>query len=271
MISAGRMLSVCALTLILASCGDRGALPAAGAGAAAAVSRTDLDRTAKLRIVFAHQSVGQNILDGLRTLVAEQGSGLRILETRRPPAGEPGLFHFKVGQNGAPEGKIQDYVQTVSSDPADIDVALLKLCFIDFNAASDPRRLAQDYADAIQRLQAARPQTRFVAITAPLTTVQTGPKAWIKRLLGQSPAGYDSNLRRQAFNDVLRQRFPHNRLFDLARLESTAGGAPIGFEVNGQHVEALDPALSSDGGHLNARGARLAASALVHFLSAPTS
>jgi hypothetical protein len=80
--------------------------------------------------------------------------------------GESGLFHFKVGENGAPEGKISDYVRTLSADSGDIEVAMLKLCFIDFNEARDAHKPALRCADAIERLQMQHPHTRFVGHAA---------------------------------------------------------------------------------------------------------
>ena len=148
-----------------------------------------------------------------------------------------------------------------------MDVAVLKLCYIDFTADTDGRALAGKYTTAMNALQHQYPQTRFVAATAPLTTVQTGPKAWIKILLGRKPAGYLENARRADFNDQLRSTVSEAVLFDLARLEATAAGSQNTFDLDGRTIESLDPALTSDGGHLNESGEKSIAAAFVRFLA----
>jgi hypothetical protein len=250
----------------LAACSD----PSTTSEVAAvqAISRADLEAAASKRVVFAHQSVGNDILDGVRALAGREGVSFNIVETRSAPATGGGIFHFKVGENGAPERKLQDYMRTFEqAGGAGADIALVKLCYIDFSPDTDPVKLASDYIDTVKALQGRYSQTRFVAVTAPLTTVQTGPKAMIKKLLGRSPGGYAENAVRQQFNDELRRQFPAGSLFDLAKLEADAGGSEHSVEVDGRRVQALQPAITSDGGHLNDNGKLLVASSFVEFLS----
>jgi lysophospholipase L1-like esterase len=209
-----------------------------------------------MRILFAHQSVGFDILDGIRTIASADKLEINIQETRTPPATGPGLFHFKVGHNEAPYEKIADFSRTVESGAVSgMDAAILKLCYIDFSADTDAPALARKYIDTLKAAQAANPGTAFIAVTAPLTVTQTGPKAWVKQLLGRAPAEAVENARRHAFNERLRAEIPAGRLFDIAKLES--GSVP----------ESLDPRLTVDGGHLNDRGKSIVASAFIQFLA----
>lgn len=231
----------------------------------------DLAELADKRIVFAHQSVGNDILEGVRSLASRQGSTLNITEERSAPADWKGIAHFKVGLNGDPQGKIADFADAMGSNafPA-ADVAIFKLCYIDFDdSAADPAKLAKSYGDTLERLQAQFPATRFVASTAPLTTIQTGPKAWVKKLLGRTPSGYEENFRRHVFNEQLRSRFGSDRLFDIAKLEASGGGnhSPTVFEFKSQRIEALDPALTYDGGHLDDAGKAAVAAQFVKFIA----
>ena len=130
----------------------------------------------------------------------------------------------------------------------------------------DPQ-IATAYVQTLENLQSRNPQTRFVAVTTPLTTIQTGPKSWVKRLLGKTPAGYIENAKREEFNAVLRRKFGTDRLFDVAKLESQGGAVPVVFDYEGRHFDALDPALSSDGGHLNDAGKRVVGSGFLKFLA----
>jgi lysophospholipase L1-like esterase len=59
------------------------------------------------------------------------------------------------------------------------------------------------------------------------------------------------------------------KLFDLALVEATRpDGQRQVVEWKGRAVEAMTPAYTDDGGHLNAEGRRRVASALVTFLAA---
>jgi len=255
-----------AALLILAS------LPAVVAGGSVAkeppmmdtkVTAAEWQAVAGLRVVFGHQSVGRNLLDGLRSLAAEAQVPLAVTESRSP-TGAAGLTHFAVGANGDPLGKIRDFAAVVDSAGADVaDIALMKLCYIDFSGGADPGQVAAAYCDTLDALAARHPRTRFVAVTVPLTTVQTGPKALVKRVLGRIPDGYAENARRQIFNDVLRARDGGRHLFDLAALEAE----PTGRRHEDRDIQCLDPKLTSDGGHLNDAGARRVAAQFVRFLA----
>lgn len=233
----------------------------------APVSKAEIAAAAGKRVIFAHQSVGNDILDGARALATDAGVPLNVVESREPPSDANGIFHFKVGTNGVPLGKIEEFRNTLSQQLADVDVAVVKLCYIDFNRSTDAAQIATAYVQTIDELQQRHPQTVFAAMTAPLTTIQTGPKAWIKRLLGKAPAGYVENAKREQFNAVLRQRFDESRLFDVARIEARSGQAAATFEYEGRQLDALDPGLTSDGGHLNDAGKRVVGSAFVKFLA----
>jgi hypothetical protein len=223
------------------------------------VSRDELNAVADMRVLFAHQSVGYNILDGVKSLASAESVPFDIVESNAPSASNRGIVHFAVGTNGDPDGKLADYRQVLSAAADEVDVALIKLCYIDFTAETDPRELADHYVATLEQLQSAHPHTLFAAVTAPLTTVQTGPKAWIKRLLGRSPAGFLENAKREEFNDMLRKEIEPSRLFDIARVETHGSGK--------QSPRALAPELTSDGGHLNEAGQLIAGAAFVKFLA----
>jgi hypothetical protein len=263
---ASRLLLASLMGFALVGCGQHTSL---AHSVQATVSSEELKAAASRRVIYAHQSIGNNILDGMRALASAGNVSLNIVKTRAPAAGGAGVFHFAVGENGFPEGKIEDFERTLAGGTAGAQVALLELCYVDFGPDTNGRTLAEHYASALQQLQARYPETRFVAMTAPLTTIQTGPRAWIKRMLGREPAGYAENARRSDFNAVIRLDFSaQGTLFDVAALESSGAGTATQFERNGQTIPALDPALSEDGGHLNDSGKAVVGAALVKFLAA---
>ncbi len=246
------------------ACGQRERLEDAMTNAEQ-VSAAEWDTLVARRVVFGRQSVGLNILTGLQALAAEAQVPLAITETRAP-SGTAGIVHFKVGRNGDPQAKIDDFAAVMESMGQHADIALMKLCYIDISSETDIRRLADYYGETLDRLGAQFPRTTFVAVTTPLTAVQSGLKARVKKLLGRASDGLAANARRTEFNELLRERYGRQgRLFDLALCESETS-APERFQ--GQTVETLDPALTSDGGHLNALGAQRVATRFVKFLAA---
>ncbi|GFE82162.1 hypothetical protein GCM10011487_41620 [Steroidobacter agaridevorans] len=254
---------------LAAGCGQHGAERPNSSIAKATpttASAQDWQNLSQLKIAFGHQSVGENVLSGIEALAREHDVAVSVAETREALAA-PGLHHFKIGRNGEPQSKLQDFDAAMSNDIAGTaDIALMKLCYMDFDSEPNPQQLARDYIAELDRLASRFPQTTFVPVTAPLTTVQTGPKALIKKLMGKEPAGYEANAKRQLFNETLRQHYAdRDVLFDIASIESGFGKVTI--ERDGQPVETLSPELTSDGGHLNDQGKHLIGNALVHHLA----
>lgn len=231
----------------------------------------DLARLSRRRILFGHQSVGRNILDGVERLAASRGVGLSVLEISAPgPLRAGTLSHAYVGVNGDPRSKLAAFERLLDgSGDAPPDIALVKLCYVDVSADTDTAGLFEAYRAKMRDLAARSPKTIFVHVTVPLTTLQSGPKAWLKRLLGREPYGALENGKREDFNARLRAAYAGREpLFDLARLEATtASGLPVTIESQGRRIPALDPAITSDGGHLDAAGQDRIARALVSYLA----
>ncbi len=233
--------------------------------------RADLERVAQRRIFFGHQSVGDNVLDGVKQLATIGGVSVRIAETRTASAVGPAtLGHARVGENRYPLRKLQDFEQAFGQQPAGIEIALVKFCYTDITAETDPKALFAQYRDTLERLRTKNPGMILVHVTAPLTHVQGGPKAFVKRLLGRAPYGTIENARREQYNALLRQTYQgRDPIFDLARVESTApDGTLITAEWQGSVAPALVPAFTDDGHHLNAAGRLRAARELISVLAA---
>ena len=232
--------------------------------------RTDLALLATKRIYFAHQSVGANILQGLAELARAAEVPLRVVQAPRAAEVAAATFgHFFVPQNGAPLEKLANFEAALGADSG-IDIALIKFCYVDIDAGTDAAELFARYQATIARLQAANPHTVFVHVTLPLTTVQSGPKALAKRLLGRAPYGTIENVRREQYNALLRRAYAGREpLFDLAQLESHApDGTAVSVAWDGSTAPAMADAYTDDGGHLNARGRDVAARELVRVLAA---
>lgn len=237
-------------------------LAAATAGAQAqsagvdARLRADLERVAQQRIFFGHQSVGENVLDGLQRLAGGAGVTLRIADKL-------------IGENRYPLRKLEDFERALGAQPAGVQVALMKFCYLDIDARTDVPALFELYRGTVEALKKKHPGTTFVHVTAPLTEVQGGLKGLAKRLLGRAPYGLLENQRREQYNALLRQAYGSREpLFDLARVESTApDGMVATADWQGKAVPRLAEANTDDGHHLNSAARLRAARELVSVIA----
>lgn len=223
------------------------------------------------RIFFGHQSVGYNIVDGLQAVMKEQPAlRLNITETRKiADVRGPVFAHFPVGRNKDPYAKCDDFKVAVAENSGKMDIAFFKFCYVDVVAETDVKGVFKYYNDTMDFLRAQYPQIRFVAMTVPLRTVNMSKSARMKRFLGRYVWGDDDNIKRNAFNKLVREKYGNGSdLFDIARVGSSyPGPEPAAFRKMGRGYEILSPALSSDGGHLNEAGAMTVASALLLHLA----
>jgi hypothetical protein len=223
---------------------------------------------AQRRILFGHQSVGANVLDGVARLAHEQpAAGLRIAAADAPLDG-PALAHLLIGQNERPLSKIAHFDWLMASRAGEwAEIAFFKFCYADINAATDVPGLFESYRRAHEARKARHPRTIFVHLTVPLTSVQRGAKGWLKKMTGSAAWGERENVKRSEYNELLRRSYSGiEPIFDLARLESAGEGAS--FVRDGRRYESLASGYSSDGGHLNPTGQVAIAAQLVDFLAA---
>jgi hypothetical protein len=223
-----------------------------------------LERIESRRIFFGHQSVGWNLLDGLKEVDAAAGQGaLRIEEIRSEwDISGPALYHSWIGKNLVPMSKLHDFESMLRGGVGrSVDVAFFKFCYVDIDGGTDVAALFRAYRDTMAGLSASFPKIVFIHFTAPLTVDDSGPKAAIKRFLGREVNGYAANERREAFNRMIRAEYGGKApLFDLALVEaSDSDGFAQIRSIAGHQYYAMRKEYSDDGGHLNAVGRRRAA------------
>lgn len=234
-------------------------------------------RLSRETIYFGHQSVGANIVDGIRDVLKDGPQpAWRIVELEDlGTAGTPSLVHSWIGRNGLPVSKLEDFSSILRRKAAPrFDVALMKFCFVDFSEETDVQDLFRRYVGTFDGLAEALPGTTFVHVTVPLTGSPGGLK-WrarnvVKRLLGRKVRGPRDNRTINDFNDLLRRKYLGKEpLFDLAALESThADGSREMTGVGGHTLFSLAPEYTFDGGHLNETGRRMVALELLRYLAA---
>jgi hypothetical protein len=230
--------------------------------------RADLELIAQQRIFFGHQSVGVNLLEGVKQLAASASVPIRIVETTSTSEVKPATIgHTFIARNGDPFQKLKSFEQAFGQQPANIDIALMKFCFVDFSANTDAIALFNQYRTTIDALKAKNPHTVFVHVTAPLTGKTGGVKGLAKQILGRD--GSAENIRREEYNNLMRNTYlGHEPLFDLARIESIApNGEKVTVKYGGLTTPAMAPEYTNDGGHLNNLGSMRAARELVSVLA----
>jgi len=218
-------------------------------------------RVSAIRTFFAHQSVGGNLLAGVRDLQEREGAArLPVVDigTTAVPGG-PVLAHLYVGQNGDPMSKIRGFRQTLEGGLGDtIDVAALKFCFWDIQKDTDVDKVFEAYTQTIADLQTRFPRITFVHVTVPLFTRDDDWRAGVRRLLSMDVPRTLDNAKRDALSERMRARYSGREpIFDLEAFEAAA-------KREGGGIPYLRPEYTYDGGHLN-ESARAAGAAT--FLS----
>jgi len=229
----------------------------------------------KIKIYFGHQSVGNNILDGIKDLLKEtQQIKLNIVETRSPYDFNVPLFaHSKIGKNEDPESKIDDFAGLIGNGLGDkVDIAFLKFCFVDIESGTDVNSLFAKYADTMARLKKENPKAVFVHLTVPLLRKnKPSIKDRIKALMGKKGGFFDNqhNLARNEFNELVVKEYNGKEpVFDLAKIESTyPDGRRETFTADGRIYYSLVPEYTKDGGHLNEIGRKKVAEQLLIFIA----
>lgn len=237
--------------------------------AAPTVSDEQLDAVSGTTLLFGHQSVGMNVLDGI--------AGVYRDASRPPPAiveagaevDRPSIVHAFVGVNGDPLGKFHAFRELVDAAAgAAPDVALVKLCYTDITSATDARAVFEEYRALMSDLETRHPDITFLYTTVPLTTDRSW-RANLKALFGSDDQrGPADNLVREAYNTLIRDEYASSgRLFDIAAVEATLSTDPMTREHHGERYHVLNSALGADAGHLNDVGARTAAAELMRVIA----
>ncbi|MBN1186574.1 MAG: hypothetical protein JXB49_30135 [Bacteroidales bacterium] len=226
-------------------------------------------------IYFGHQSVGNNIIEGLNEILSANSTiGLRIKETKEYKDIQKGVFaHSRVGKNTDPISKIHDFSSTITSGIGDtVNIAFFKFCYVDIHAGSKLDTIFKEYYTTMTNLKRAFPNTIFIHFTVPLRAEDYSPINYVtstlKSFIGKNTA-ITHNIARNKFNEMLLHKYKGKEpVFDLALIESThMNGTKEYFKYKGAYYESLAPEYSDDGGHLNEVGRKIIAEQLLIFIA----
>ncbi|PKQ31388.1 MAG: hypothetical protein CVT62_08315 [Actinobacteria bacterium HGW-Actinobacteria-2] len=221
------------------------------------ISATELQAAAAKRVFFGHHSVGWNVLEGVSSLYGAAGiAGPAQVQLSGhgdviSPAGGGVLAHAEAGENGNPDGKVDDFAAFLRGGVAgQVKVAVVKYCYVDIYDDSTVDATFAHYVAVMDGLHAEFPGITFIHATNPLEADSDG-----------------ANRARYRFNQLVRAKYAGTgRLWDIAAIESTR---PDGTRVTGSAFgEAMYAGYTSDGGHLNAAGSQVVASALLRLIAA---
>jgi hypothetical protein len=221
------------------------------------VSIEQWQRLESARLFFGHQSVGGDLIQGVREVLSRNSQiPVRVVETSDPAAmKEPGLYHARIGRNGAPESKLDAFGRVAASLGS--GTAMLKYCYADVTANTDPAALFEAYCAGVETLRSAHPGLTIVHVTIPLVA-DHGTLRHVAAVVRGRPTYRQVNWLRAQYNELLRATYGgREAIFDLAELESTkAGGGRATVRYRGDAVPVLASEWTYDGGHLNEAGRR---------------
>jgi hypothetical protein len=238
---------------------------------ASGITADDLAKVSRTKVFFGHQSVGMNVLGAVPDIYAARGLTAPPVEQDGSQLGQDGGFidHTYIGENEKPFAKIQDFDAKMRSGLGQqVDVAMMKFCYVDVTTHTDVAALFERYRETIAALERDFPKVTFVHVTVPLMT-EPGSLSRLKSwLTGSSRYGPAENAAREQLNSLIRREYADDHLFDLAAVESTApDGSRASGTYQGQRYYRLYDGYASDSGHLNGEGGRLAAAAWLHAIA----
>ena len=164
--------------------------------------------------------------------------------------------------------KIDDFARFVTARNTVCDVAMMKLCYVDIGENTDIHDLFRYYISMVEKLVKSAPGVHLVHLTVPLRSIRLGLRSRIKLLAGQALEPVENNIRREAYNSLMRSEYGNeHHFFDLARLEATQpDGCTSSFQYRSEAVRMLYSGYSDDGGHLNTNGKQVIARELIKLI-----
>jgi hypothetical protein len=230
-----------------------------------AISTEIIEKALQKRVYFGHQSVGDNILDGLSEIFSRHKVKLNINEFSADDKGNDYfIIHSKIGKNGDAYSKMESAKNEINQLKGRIDTALIKFCYIDIDEKTDTTKVFESYKKMIKEIKQSQPSLRIIHSTIPLTTTQKGVKAFLKSLIGKPVGEVGPNIKRNEYNSLIRKEYGKAAIFDIAEIESTMPDDRIAtFNKDGKEYPELVKDYTDDGGHLNSVGKEIAGQALI--------
>jgi hypothetical protein len=214
---------------------------------------------------FGHQSVGVDLMDGVQSIDSQLVvKDVHLSDTIT----QQGVFyHAKIGQNRNPQLKVAEFCEFVSHNAQNLSVAGMKFCYVDITSSTNTDSLFIYYQQKMNELAQLAPNVRLFHVTVPLRSVKDDFKSSVKEWLLNKDYGKKDNIARERFNELMREHYADNELFDLAKFEAQLPNGSINSfrSANGECM-ALCQEYTEDGGHLNQTGKTMMGARFIQFL-----
>lgn len=250
MLSLQPLFAIMVVTVLVASVGyGQAARPAEGLRVDhrcidekdAVIPQASLDAARELRAVLGHESVGFNVVEGLKLLSDQNPQRYRLTvgHDARGPFFQrgSGLAEFFVQNMTNVPGKAAAFEQRLAGGlGAPADVISMKLCWADLQQRSDADAAFKDYIAIMEKMGKTYPQAKLVYWTMPLRK---------ETML---------NEKRARFNELVHDYAKQHPivLFDIADIESHKPDGTLVTDPNGRPI--MWEGYTYDGGHLNDTG-----------------
>jgi hypothetical protein len=148
------------------------------------------------------------------------------------------------------------------------DIAFFKFCYVDINRETDVENMFKLYKATVRRVKTKYPGLAIVHVTVPLTSSDYTLKVRLKNFVNGMLGRKDENVGRSELNARIRMEYGgSDPIFDLAAIESTSPtGEQVTSTYQGKKYTRMYPGYTTDGGHLNGHGKRVAAVGLLQTL-----
>ena len=259
--------------LLLMSCSNNNSTDTNMTSSLGKINQGKLNSLSKKNILFGHQSVGFNIIDGIKLHVKNLNLNLNVEEISNfekllDSTQQSTIFHYKNGKNKFPESKINSFYEAIKNTEVtnNVNFAGFKFCYVDFNENTDINKVFNTYVKTIDSLNNDYPNLKIIHFTAPLRSVSGGIKGLLKKMLGKK-SGIEDNYIRQKFNNLLLKEYDNQYIFDLAKIQSTYPNGKREFSVyKKEKIYSLIPSYTNDGGHLSSKGESIVSEKFLLFL-----
>ena len=174
----------------------------------------NLQKVASQKIYFGHQSVGNNIMEGLQEILASnQEYKLNIIESGDAVPDSGGFFlHTRIGENTKPNMKCDDFIQQLNPElVSKLDMAMFKFCYIDINRDTDVDALFEYYRNTISTVREKYPYLTIIHVTSPVRHSPDDFKTKIREVIGKftgkpNNSKLDNARRNETTNNCLHNR-----------------------------------------------------------------
>lgn len=221
-------------------------------------------------IYFGHQSVGENIIDGIKKIILDGKQNEVLIKdyNNHGPFERTYFLHSKIGQNGYPQSKFNEFADIIHDlAKKNLNIAMMKLCFVDITKTTNIDEVFKSYVNLIETLQHQYPEIKFIHFTVPLKS----EPSWINKLKDKIKGNYNydprDNEARNNYNELLLSKYPPKDIFDLAGVESTYPDSKREVMIiDGKPCYSLIKEYTTDGGHLNDMGKDIVSEKLIQKL-----